>query len=40
MVKSSTQFADLVGIEAESYTAARADQLQTFVEVEKGEIAQ
>lgn len=40
VVKSSTQFADLVGIEAESYTAARADQLQTFVEVEKGEIAQ
>lgn len=39
MVMCSNQFADLVGIESESYTAARADQLQTFVEVTKGDIA-
>lgn len=38
IVQSSTQFADLVDIEPESYTESRADQLETFVEVEKSEI--
>ncbi len=40
MVEDSSQFANLVDIEAESYTQARADQLKTFVEVAKGDIAE
>lgn len=40
VVMSSTQFADLVDIEAQSYTGVRADQLQTYADVVKAEIAE